>query len=301
MVELADAKFDIEYDGEDFTVNLTDDIVLLGQTWKPEGEPRFVYIFVHGLGAFMPFKKDFFYVVLERQGVVFACDHLGHGRSPGTRTALTVDDLVNETAKVVHLAHDRYPALPIILHGHSMGGLGVILTSYRLAADLQAANLKGVIAECPWLSECPSRPVGWFEFQAIKALSWIAPSLQFPAGAPLFSPDLDQTWVRMCSESPAYSTTVTPKLVVSVVEAQTFIHSNPGTWPADLPLLFLQGSIDPLVDPVRNGQWADAVAAREDTKAVHKKYENGTHVLLKCACRGDVVRDIFAFIDQSIA
>jgi acylglycerol lipase len=122
MVELEDAHFDLAYDGEDFTVELRPGVDLLGQTWKPEGVPRFVYCFCHGLGAFLTFKKDFFYLVLERQGVVFACDHLGHGRSPGTRTYLSLDELITEAVKVLQLAHERYPSLPVILHGHSMGG-----------------------------------------------------------------------------------------------------------------------------------------------------------------------------------
>jgi acylglycerol lipase len=300
MVEIGDAKFDIDYDGTDFTIPLTDSITLLGQTWAPAGDPRYVYIFAHGLGAFVPFKKDFFYVVLEQQGVVFACDHLGHGRSPGTRTAVTVEELVNETRKVVLLAHERYPNLPIILHGHSMGGLAVLSTSYQHSEELRAANLKGVIAECPWISPCPSRPVGWLEHSALWVMRWVLPSVQLPAGVELFTPDLNETWVRLCQESPAYSHTITPKLVMSVEPAQQFIHANVATWPANLPLLFLQGASDPLVDPVANLQWGDAVAARPDVRVTTKRYENATHVLLKCPCRGEVVRDILAFIDASI-
>jgi acylglycerol lipase len=190
MVELSDAKFDIDYDGEDFTIDLTPTIKLLGQTWRPSTSPRFVYIFAHGLGAFVPFKKDFFYVILDLGGVVFGCDHLGHGRSPGARTVLTVEDLTTETVKVAELAHERYPSLPIVLHGHSMGGLTVISTVVYKIEQIRGLNIRGIIAEAPWLTPCPSRSVGPISRALLRGLRWAVPNFAVPAGVPLFSDDL---------------------------------------------------------------------------------------------------------------
>ena len=59
MVEYEEVEWDIKYDGEDFNVPL-DSVHLMGQIWKPEGDPKFVYVFVHGLAVFITFKKDFF-------------------------------------------------------------------------------------------------------------------------------------------------------------------------------------------------------------------------------------------------
>jgi acylglycerol lipase len=301
MVELADAKFDIDYDGEDFTIELNPTTKLLGQTWTPSSDPRFVYIFAHGLGAFLTFKKDFFYLILERGGVVFACDHLGHGRSPGPRTVLTVEDLTTETVKVTELAHSRYPELPIILHGHSMGGLAVVGTAVYKLSELDGLNVRGAIAEAPWLTPCPSRPVGWAEHALLVGLAWLLPNLAIPSGVPLFSDDLDKTWVKLCKESPLYSFTVSPKLALDAEKAQTYIRSNPQAWPAELPLLFLQGGKDVLADPTLNCTWGQAILDRGDTKVTHRFYPDAPHVLLKCPFRGQIVRDILQWIEERLA
>ena len=125
MVEYEEVEWDIKYDGDDFNVPLNS-VHLMGQIWKPEGEPKFVYVFVHGLAVFITFKKDFFKIIQNMKGVAFACDHLGHGRSPGARVSCKIDEVVEETKQVIMLAHKRYPNLPILLHGHSMGGLTVL-------------------------------------------------------------------------------------------------------------------------------------------------------------------------------
>jgi alpha-beta hydrolase superfamily lysophospholipase len=301
MVELADAKFDIEYDGEDFTIDLNPTTQLLGQTWTPSSPPRFVYIFAHGLGAFVPFKKDFFYVILDIGGVVFGCDHLGHGRSPGARTVLTVADLTTETIKVAELAHSRYPDLPIILHGHSMGGLTVISTAVYKLDELRPLNIRGVIAEAPWITPCPSRPVGRVTHGFLSTLAWLLPSVSVPAGVPLFSDDLVPEWVKMCKESPLYSFSVSPKLYLDAEVAQGFIRENPQAWPAELPLLFLQGGNDALVDAGMSCRWAQAVADRDDTKVTQGVYPTAPHVLLKCPLRAEVARLILAWIEERIA
>jgi acylglycerol lipase len=301
MVELADAKFDIDYDGEDFLVDVDEGTTLLGQTWRPPGAPRFVYIFAHGLGAFVTFKKDFFYVVLDLGGVVFGCDHLGHGRSPGPRTVLTVADLTAETVAVARLAAARYPGLPIVLHGHSMGGLAIVATAVRRFADIEALPIRGAIVEAPWLTPCPSRPVGWLEHKLLSALAWLLPNVAVPAGVPLFSDDLVPAWVRMCKETPLYSFTISPKLALDAEAAQAFIRANPQAWPAALPMLFLQGAKDVLADPALNDAWARAVAERPDTRVVRRLYQDAPHVLLKCPIRGVIARDILAWLDEVLA
>jgi alpha-beta hydrolase superfamily lysophospholipase len=183
-----------------------------------------------------------------------------------------------------------------------MGGIQVLMTVLKqYGADLRDTNLRGVIAEAPWLSKSPARPVGWMEHATLYALSWVWPSLRLPTGVDLFTDDLHQGWVNLCKESGKYCYTVTPKLAMSVEAAQQFARENIQAWPADVSLLFLQGQRDPLVDATDNIAWAQAVADREDTKVVVKSYPTGTHVLLKCPIRADVARDILEFIDANTA
>jgi acylglycerol lipase len=295
MVELADARFDLDYDGEDFTIALDATTELLGQAWAPPGPPRFVYVFAHGLGAFATFKKDFFYVVLGLGGAVFACDHRGHGRSPGARTVLTVADLIAETAGVARLARARYPGLPVVLHGHSMGGLAVIATVLRAFGDIDF--VRGVIAEAPGISRCPSREAGPLDRLLLAGLARIAPHALIAPGVPVFSDDLAPAWVRLCRESPLYCFRVSARLLAERAAGQDYIRANARRWPAALPLLFLQGGRDAIVDARLNCEWAQAVIDGGARAVTVRVYPEGPHVMLKAPVRGDVVRDVARWLE----
>ena len=297
-MELSEANFNNDYDGEDFTLEVAG-TKLLGQMWRPEGSPRFVYIFAHGLGAYVTFKKDFFYVILQQGGVVFGCDHIGHGRSAGARISCTMDEVVEENILEINLARERYPDLPIILHGHSMGGCASILTVLKRYDDIKD-KVAGVIAEAPWISKCPQRQLNGIERIGINILLKIWPTFRLSAGVDLFSPDLDQKWVKLCDESPYYSHKLTPRLYMSVEAAQQFIHENPQLWPKELPLLFLQGDQDRLVDPIDNDKWIKSVLEREGMEVTYKLYENCPHVMLKCPKRKEVITDMLEFINKRI-
>lgn len=89
--------------------------------------PRAVILIVHGLGEHA-WRYDVMAQRLNEWGfVVRACDQRGHGESGGERGVLPDDDaLLDDLAEVVddtrrHIAQPW--ACPLILLGHSMGGL----------------------------------------------------------------------------------------------------------------------------------------------------------------------------------
>ena len=295
-MELADAKFDIEYDGEPFTIKESG-VDLFGNIWKPAGEPKFVYVFLHGMGAFITFKKDFFYLILERQGVVFGCDHLGHGKSQGKRTSSTVAEVVDATVQVVNLAKQRYPNLPIVIHGHSFGGLSSLMTVYTRYNDIKE-NLKCVIVEAPWISKCPQRELNRVEQYGVRFLGKVIPNMGIGVGVDLFSPDLDKRWVDLVRDDPLYSHKVTPRLFVSALDAQQYIRDNIANWPKELPLLFLMGKADALVDPADNEKWVTDLQKVDGVQVTYKSYENVPHVMLKCPYRATIIKDMFEFMDK---
>ena len=297
-MNLEEAEFTIDYDGEPFSVNVSG-YDLVGQKWLPQTSPRYVYIFVHGLGCFSTWKRDFYPLVTGRGGVVYACDHVGCGRSPGARTSCTVDEIVEETAKIIDLARRENPGLPIALHGHSMGGLSVITLALKMA-DQIAGEVKCIIAEAPWTSKCPQRQPGAIEHAGIRLLGWIMPRLLVPAGVELFTPDLDKRFVELVDKSPLYSHGLTARLYLNVEQCQQYVRENKLNWPRKIPLLFQQGTADNLVDPAENDEWIQPLLKLEDAKIVYKSYENGPHILLKCPLRPQVAKDILDFIDENI-
>lgn len=88
-------------------------------------DPRAVLVIAHGFGEHSDYWSDFAsWFQGEFAAAVAAADFPGHGRSEGERMVYRdFADLVEVIDLVVEDQRARHPGLPIVLLGHSMGGL----------------------------------------------------------------------------------------------------------------------------------------------------------------------------------
>jgi len=103
---------------------ITDDGLALHLRIWPAGSPRRgLVVLVHGLGEHID-RYD--HVARRLNGLGFdvvGYDHRGHGRSPGQRGGMPADDsLCADLGRVLYAARESFPG-PLVLIGHSMGGL----------------------------------------------------------------------------------------------------------------------------------------------------------------------------------
>ena len=94
--------------------------------WMPEGQPKAVVQIVHGIAEFVERYDDFANYLNTLGYIVVAEDHMGHGKS------ITDGSIqgyfhggwfcgVEDTYRLVYDTMKKYPGLPYILFGHSMG------------------------------------------------------------------------------------------------------------------------------------------------------------------------------------
>ncbi len=100
-------------------------------SWIP-ANPVAIFVLCHGHAEH---SGRYTYVVNTMVGhglAVYTLDLRGHGRSSGTRAlSMRFDDFVDDLDLVVGRARAEFPHLPVVLFGHSMGGL--IAVRYALA------------------------------------------------------------------------------------------------------------------------------------------------------------------------
>ena len=73
-------------------------------------------------------------------------DHLGHGQSSGERAVVEdIEVLVGDLHTVADRARADHPRLPVVLVGHSMGGLIAARFAQRYLAELAALVLSGPV------------------------------------------------------------------------------------------------------------------------------------------------------------
>ena len=114
------------------------------QSWLPESEPKAVLLIVHGLaehsGRYINIVNHF----VPLGYAVYGMDHLGHGKSDGTRVYVKrFEDYTNMLKIYFDRIRRWQPGKPIFLVGHSMGGLisAVFLLDHQ--AELTGAVLSG--------------------------------------------------------------------------------------------------------------------------------------------------------------
>ena len=106
-------------------------VKLATAAWIPE-HPAAIFILCHGHAEHSGRYTYLINTIVGHGLAFYTLDHRGHGRSSGTR-ALSVrfDDFVDDLDLVVDRARADFPGLPVVLFGHSMGGL--IAVRYALA------------------------------------------------------------------------------------------------------------------------------------------------------------------------
>ncbi|QSQ11019.1 alpha/beta hydrolase [Myxococcus landrumensis] len=134
-----------------FERTASDGVCLSHIQWEPAQPPvRGVVVLIHGLRDYSD-RYSGLAESLRAQGfAVVAQDHRGHGHSGGDRQRIeSMQQLVDDVDGVVQDARARHPGAPVLVFGHSMGGL--VATHYTLqhAADVSGLILSGAALALP--------------------------------------------------------------------------------------------------------------------------------------------------------
>jgi alpha-beta hydrolase superfamily lysophospholipase len=109
-------------------------------------EPQFVGIIAHGYGEHAGRYAHVAERLVAEGAAVYGPDFEGHGLSEGDRArAESLDDMVDELASVCQLGRDDHPGLPVVLIGHSLGGLIATRFVQRDQPELAALVLSGPV------------------------------------------------------------------------------------------------------------------------------------------------------------
>ena len=199
------------------------------RVWEHPGARRLVVI-AHGYGEHIERYDHVARALRARGAAVYGPDHLGHGRSAGERVLIAdVEHVVDDLARVVEHAHAAYPGLPVVLLGHSMGGL----IATRLAQRPQRPRLAGLVLSGPAIG--------------------LGPAIAQMIDGGLIDQPLD---VTALSRDPAVGEAYAADPLVwhgawkrptiaALGRAQEAVDRGAGF--ADLPLLWIHGAEDPLV------------------------------------------------------
>ncbi|TFH24991.1 MAG: alpha/beta hydrolase [Myxococcales bacterium] len=245
---------------------------LLARTWEPEGPARAVLLLVHGLGEHTG-RYEHVGDYLAARGVrVCGYDQRGHGRSGGrTGWISAFDDFLADLA----LFHERVRAtaggLPLVLLGHSMGGL--IVTAYVLDRRPRPDYLV--------LSSPAIVPIVEEGGRTIDAATLS------------HGPAVQEAYL---TDPLVLRERVTEDLLLRIFEG--VVHVDGRASEIALPVLLIHGSSDALCSAEGARTYLEASSSPDLTVKI---YEDGRHEMFNETCKTEVLADLGAWIEARIA
>jgi alpha-beta hydrolase superfamily lysophospholipase len=230
-----------------------DGIELIWRSWQADS-PTGVIVLVHGLADHSARFEQIGQFLSEHHWTVYACDLRGHGLSSDGHQAGRVhvdhfSDYANDVNAMLSLAKQRHTDLPVILLGHSMGGL--ISLTYALN---HPGDLDGLVLSSPLLGTHEDvRPPAILKILA-RLLANIKPRLLFSSNVNSNAVSRDQDVVSAYIDDPLVSGKVSARWFVECTKAIDDIQGRAAE--LKTPTLLMQSGDDRLVDPQAAPRWA---------------------------------------------
>jgi alpha-beta hydrolase superfamily lysophospholipase len=239
---------------EDKVLETYDGLALRGREWAPAGEARGTIVVVHGLGEHIGRYAHVAAFLAGRGWRVVGYDQRGHGRSGGERGRLrAADDLLVDLARVVDAVRAAHPG-PLVLLGHSLGGL---VAARFVAGALAPAAAWSRPVDALVLSS-PALDAGMNAVQKVMlaVLGPVAPNLGVGNGLSPRWISRDAAVVAAYEADPLVHDRIAPRLAGFIVDAGAAVGALAPRW--TVPTLLLYAGADRLVVPAGSAAFAAA-------------------------------------------
>ncbi|MEW6079556.1 MAG: lysophospholipase [Thermodesulfobacteriota bacterium] len=216
-----------------------DNIRIFYRSWAAENPAGLVFL-CHGLGEHSGRYSHLIQKLRDRRISFYALDHKGHGKSGGKRghTERFTDYCQDIHQYITTLIRPEAPGLPLILLGHSMGGLIAALHARMFPEDID-----GLILSSP--AFMPSTPLSPLQRSGAKILARLTPRLS--RSNKLSPEDLSSSreTVAAYSKDPLVHNRITFQWLVEFLAAtRQCLDRGQET---SLPLLIFHGGADAIV------------------------------------------------------
>lgn len=286
--------------------------------WIPDS-PKAVVQLAHGMAEYIMRYDAFARFLAENGYAVCGNDHLGHGESAAEEADLGFMGekdghllVAGDMHKLTLIAKERFPGLPVILFGHSMGSFLARLYASAWSADIDALIVCGTSGPNP----AAGAGIGLIKFLKLFCgthhRSKLIDSIAFGSYLKgIKNPKTNSDWlstdpdvVQRYVDDPlcgylftlcGFEALFSMLGIVSLQESVDKIRK-------DLPVLFVAGDKDPVG---AGGEGVKAVAEMFRAGGIKdvrlKLYEGARHEILNDFCRVEAMADILAFCDGAIA
>ncbi len=244
-------------------------------SWRP----RYLVVLVHGYGEHVDRYDWLAEQLVDNGAAVYAHDHVGHGRSQGERVLVTDFELVVDDLRgLVQRAHAEHPGVPLVLIGHSMGGMIAARYLQRFPHEVTCAVLSGPV-------------IGrWSAVTDLLALDEIPAT---PIDITTLSRD-DEVGERYAADELVWHGDFKRPTLQALATTIDKINSS---GPLPVPTLWLHGEDDQLVPIEGSREGWEKIRAGDSEQ---KSYPGARHEIFNETNKDEVVADVLAFVNRQL-
>lgn len=254
---------------------------LVARTWQPEDAPSHVVLLAHGYGEHVGRYEHVAAVLVANGAVVYAVDHVGHGKSEGERVLIRdFEPIVDDLHEVDGRARTEHPGLPVVLLGHSMGGLIAARYAQRYGDSLTAVVLSGPLVG------------GWEAVGQLLALSEIP---DVPLDSTTLSRD-PKVGADYDSDPLVWHGPFKRPTLEAIDAGLAAVMAGPSL--GSLPLMWAHGGADQLVPLAGSRRGIEHLRGEH---VVERIYPEARHEVFKETNQDEVLADVTAFINETLA
>lgn len=230
-----------------FTASDGDNLAVQDWHLPPEVQPRATILVVHGLGEHAG-RYDALALRLNALGfAVRSYDQYGHGESGGPRGGLSqARRLLDDLADLVESTRHRLPGVPLVVLGHSLGGL--VAASF---VARQMLPIDGLVLSSPLL-QLRLDPV---QKLMLSVMPRLAPNLTVGNGLDPDHLSHDPAVVAAYRRDPLVHDRISARLAAFMATEGEAVRAQAGSW--RVPTLLLYAGDDRIVDPEGSRAFAE--------------------------------------------
>lgn len=263
-----------------------DGLDIFSEGWEPAGrKPKAVICLVHGVGEHVSRYTHVAEAFANAGYAMMGADLRGHGRSEGIRGHTpSADAYLDDIDLLLAHARARYTNLPLILYGHSLGGILVLYYGLR-----RRPAVHGVIATSPGLHTAVEEQT--VKVIAAKVLGSIFPNATLPSGLNVDDISRDVAVVTAYKNDPLTHDRLSlgfGKIMLGVTR-WTLDHAGEFS----LPLLLMHGKADKIAYPSSSSEFAAAL----DTRCTLVLWDEAYHELHNEPQKEEVFKTMIIWMD----
>jgi alpha-beta hydrolase superfamily lysophospholipase len=242
------------------------------------GPPRYLVVLAHGIAEHSGRYEHVAEHLVAHGAEVAAPDHWSHGRSDGQPGLVDdVDAIVSDLGLVADQLQAAHPGLPLVVLGHSLGGIIATRFVQRNPGRAAALVLSGPVIGGNDLL------LGLLELDEIP---------EIPIDPAMLSRD-PAVGVAYAADPLVYSGPLLRETLLGVKAGVDAIAAGPAL--GSLPTLWLHGELDPLA-PLAETTRAFAVIG--GTALQQKVYPGAMHEIFNETNSDEVLADVTTYLDE---